>query len=203
MQFIENWETLLYKVINLEGIDPWQIDIVELADKYLEYIEKEGIDFRVSGKVILAAAILLRMKAEILATEEEEPEPIIDYSLYEIPGIEPLTKKVPKRKPTFDELVNALKSALRIKKKRSRRPKPRTEDIVLERDFVERIEALYEELKKLAQKFNQIKFSNLVKRKSRKGIIGKFLPLLHLAQDRKVSLNQEKLFGEIYIRLMG
>ncbi|MDY7080813.1 MAG: ScpA family protein, partial [Halobacteria archaeon] len=62
-------------LVNLaqEGeIDPWDIDIVRVTDKFLERIE-EG-DLGRSGRAILYASILLRMKSDYLVEEEEEDE---------------------------------------------------------------------------------------------------------------------------------
>ncbi len=57
-------------------IDPWNVDVVEVADKFLQELERaKKLDLRVSGRVLLYAAILVRMKADILAEEavlEEE-----------------------------------------------------------------------------------------------------------------------------------
>lgn len=56
-------------------IDPWNIDVVEVADRFLEELERaKKLDLRISGRVLLYAAILVRMKAEILAEEAILPE---------------------------------------------------------------------------------------------------------------------------------
>ena len=50
-----------------EQLDPWDIDIVKLTSKYFEKIEEmEESDFYISSKVLLAAALLLRIKSEFL-----------------------------------------------------------------------------------------------------------------------------------------
>jgi len=61
------WQEIIYDLINTEQLDPWDVDIVVLTDKYLERIQKfEETDFFISSKVLLAAALLLRIKSEIL-----------------------------------------------------------------------------------------------------------------------------------------
>ncbi len=58
-------------------IDPWNVDVVEVADKFLKELEEaKKLDLRISGRVLLYAAILVRMKAEILAEEAIEDETI-------------------------------------------------------------------------------------------------------------------------------
>ena len=61
------WQEIIYDLINTEQLNPWDINISLLADKYLEKIQKiEETDFFVSSKVLLAASLLLRIKSEIL-----------------------------------------------------------------------------------------------------------------------------------------
>lgn len=61
------WQEIIYDLINTEQLDPWDVDIVILTDKYLERIQKfEETDFFISSKVLFAAALLLRIKSEIL-----------------------------------------------------------------------------------------------------------------------------------------
>ncbi|MEK6741958.1 MAG: segregation/condensation protein A [Nanoarchaeota archaeon] len=61
------WQEIIHDLINTEQLDPWDVNIVILTDKYLERIQKfEETDFFISSKVLLAAAFLLRIKSEIL-----------------------------------------------------------------------------------------------------------------------------------------
>ena len=61
------WQEIIYDLINTEQLDPWDIDITVLTEGYLQKIQNlEEADFFVSSKVLLAAALLLRIKSEIL-----------------------------------------------------------------------------------------------------------------------------------------
>jgi len=61
------WQEIIYDLINTEQLDPWDINIVLLTERYFKKIQElEEADFFVSGKVLLAAAFLLRIKSEIL-----------------------------------------------------------------------------------------------------------------------------------------
>src|SRR6056297_3065207 len=61
------WKEIIFDLIHTDQLDPWNIDIGFLADKYLEKIrELEEMDFFVSSKVLLASALLLRIKSEFL-----------------------------------------------------------------------------------------------------------------------------------------
>lgn len=49
-------------------IDPWNLDIVEVADEYLKAVaELKESDLKITGKTILYLAVLLRMKSDQLA----------------------------------------------------------------------------------------------------------------------------------------
>ena len=65
------WQALLMDLVRSEQMDPWDIDISMLAQKYIETIkELKKTDLRISGKVLLAAAILLRVKAHHLLVDD-------------------------------------------------------------------------------------------------------------------------------------
>ena len=44
-------------------------------------------------------------------------------------------------------------------------------------------------------------FSGILPDRTAVGVVSTLLPLLHLVQDRKLSIFQEKFFGEIFIRV--
>ena len=61
------WQEIIYDLINTEQLDPWDINLSVLTNKYLAKIQElEEADFFVSSKVLLAASLLLRIKSEIL-----------------------------------------------------------------------------------------------------------------------------------------
>jgi len=52
-------------------IDPWDIDVVQVTDKFLDAIE--GTDLRTSGRALFYASVLVRMKSDaMLGTDEPE-----------------------------------------------------------------------------------------------------------------------------------
>src|SRR3990167_3010217 len=65
------WQSIIYELVKTEQMDPWDIDISLLTQKYIDMLRtlKEH-DFRISGKVLLAAAILLKMKSNKLVGED-------------------------------------------------------------------------------------------------------------------------------------
>ncbi len=58
---------ILLEMVKKNKLDPWNIDIVDLADKYFaKTIELKQNNLHVTGRVILFACILLRLKSDIL-----------------------------------------------------------------------------------------------------------------------------------------
>jgi segregation and condensation protein A len=54
-------------------IDPWDIDIVAVTDKFLDRLDEA--DLRTSGRALFYASVLLRMKGDAMLAEDEEEEP--------------------------------------------------------------------------------------------------------------------------------
>lgn len=71
---------ILVQMAERGEIDPWNIDIVEVTDRFLSELERrKELDLRISGRTLFYAAILLRMKSEYLdlsgdAEDEEVPD---------------------------------------------------------------------------------------------------------------------------------
>jgi len=200
-----DWQEVLTTLVAEEGMDPLYVDLIKLADVFRQYLEHlKQFDFRIPARFILVAAILLRMKAELLLDEEEEKiikttqsEPLnIDVPLL----LPPITRK-PTRKVTLNELVSALNKAFDFqerkegKKLRMRRAIERL--IEPENDIEVRIKEIYEEI--VSRK--AITFSQLVPAWKKMEIVKTFLPLLHLATRDMVTCEQEEMFKEIFIRI--
>ena len=137
-----DWQTIIYDLINTEQLDPWDIDIVILTNKYFERILKleeesgQGMDFNISSKVLLAAALLLRIKSEFLLNKQikdideilfgkkEEkrytPEKI-EFDENDLPILIPKTPLPRARKVTLDELMSALNKAINTESRRIKR----------------------------------------------------------------------------------
>ncbi|MCQ8893725.1 MAG: segregation/condensation protein A [Methanolinea sp.] len=61
---------ILVQMAEKGEIDPWNIDIVEVTDRFLRELERrKELDLRISGRTLFYAALLLRMKSEYLAAQ--------------------------------------------------------------------------------------------------------------------------------------
>ncbi len=215
------WQTLLHDLVRAEGMDPWDIDISELTAKYIVMLKEiQKMDLRISGKVVLAAAILLKFKSNYLLGEDMlnfdkmlHPEEYTEDDLYAQaaprPVIDPnevrLIPKTPqprKRKVSIYDLVEALKQALEVKKRRREILSAVTITLPDKRvDISIVIEDLYSQIERILGQRDTVKFSELAPSKDKKDIIGIFLPILHLSNQRRIDMEQQVHFGEIEITL--
>lgn len=216
------WQSLLYELVKKEGMNPWDINISLLTKKYIDTIKKlKELDFRISGKVLLAAAILLKMKSnrllnedllefDRLLTQEEELVEELEleeqqYKLWEKPILIPRTPQPRKRKVSIFDLVNALEKALEVKQRRVLNSIPTMSVKIPERkrDITEVIREVYSRIKSffMINSQKRLTFTQLVPSQKKEDKIFTFIPLLHLTNQRKVNLEQKEHFGEIEIML--
>ena len=141
-----DWQQIIFDLIQTEQLDPWDIDIVILTQKYFEKIleieeaqkenSDEEIDFYLSSKVLLAAALLLRIKSEFLLNKhirnideilfgkkEESKKPFerIEIDENELPILIPKTPMARMRRVTLPELIAALNKAINTETRRIKR----------------------------------------------------------------------------------
>jgi segregation and condensation protein A len=129
-----DWQAIIYDLISSEQLDPWDIDLVILTRRYFEKIsELEEAEFYISSKVLLAAALLLRIKSEFLLNRYIKS---IDDALFgkkdgkkyilekievnedDLPILIPKTPLPRMRKVTLPELMAALSKAINTESRR-------------------------------------------------------------------------------------
>jgi segregation and condensation protein A len=220
------WQEIIYDLINTEQLDPWDINITILTDGYLARVEKiEEADFFVSSKVLLAAALLLRIKSEILLNKyiksideilfgkkEEKKYETERIELDEdIPDLVPRSPVPRFKKVTLQELIQALNKAIttenrRIKKEIINRNALRETGISLPKKRIsikDRIKEIHDRLYnhfEENQDHKKVTFTDFIGDDKETRIIS-FAPLLHLENQKKVWLEQNNHFDEIHIWL--
>jgi segregation and condensation protein A len=226
------WQQMIYDLVSSEKMDPWDVDVSMLAAKFLDRLkELKQMDLKISGKVLLAAAILLRVKSTrfmeddigaldaLISSASSEDDGLFEeliegedgqpISLEGRPKIFPRTPQPRKRKVSVFDLVNALEKALEVYKRRPAkldiRPdvkapeKPRDISLVI-KDVYVRITAFFN---KKGEKPPRLTFNLLLPKDTKEDKILTFVPLLHLDFQRKIDLNQDQHFGEIYVELLA
>jgi len=220
-----SWQAIIYDLINTEQLDPWDVDICLLSNKYLQKVsELEEANFFVSSKVLLAASLLLRIKSEILLNKylpsldeilfgEKEEKKYVQERIElddDIPELIPRTPLPRTRRVTLQELMAALGKAIKTETRWIKKvviDKQREHDLggfipKKNINLREHISNLYNKLKLIFSNngYERAAFSELAGQSAEEKI-SHFLPLLHLDSQHKVIVEQEEPFNEIWIWL--
>ncbi|MBI4155159.1 segregation/condensation protein A [Candidatus Woesearchaeota archaeon] len=216
------WQSIIYELIKTEQMDPWDINISLLSKRYLETIkELQNLNFFISGKVVLAASILLKIKSnklvneniaefdnllfnkeeDLLSDEEDSSEFIGEQK---IPPLLIKTPQARKRKVNVNDLIEALQKALEVDERRNirRRDERVLREIELPKqrvDISSLIKNLYIKIKEFFKNNPKVTFTELLPSEKKEDKIYTFIPLLHLASQNKIDLEQQIPFGEIEI----
>lgn len=220
-----SWQAIIYDLIKTEQLDPWDIDVGVLADRYVAIIEGlEDADFFVSSKVLLACSLLLRLKSEILINSYIQD---LDDALYgrkdakrwelerieidegELPTLVPRTPMSRHKKVTLKELMGALNKAIdtenrRIRREITGRQAEKSALVVMPKGsqvpLKVRIKNIFGVVRGHIDRGNShLEFSHLAPGREEK--LASFVPVLHLANDGKVFLRQPVHFEDIHISL--
>jgi segregation and condensation protein A len=196
-------------------IDPWDIDIAMVTEKFLKYIDSlEKRDLRIPARTLLYASILLRLKSDSMEEEkeaEEEPEPEME-EIEEGPEEEiedelprPPVRRHTKRPVTLDELISELKKAEMVGRRKAMRERwPSTEEKALDLSHDEgiedRIKALGPILDDMFMEKKTVTFQDINSKNSKtEDGVTNYVSLLFMAQRKEVWLEQEEIFGELFV----
>lgn len=219
------WQEIIYDLINTEQLDPWDINIMILTEKYLETIQKlEEADFFISSKVLLAAALLLRIKSEILLNQYIKS---IDEILFgkkeyleskklerieldgQIPRLIPKSPMPRFKKVSLKELMDALNKAIITENRRIKKEIVKSNSIrEVGISFPKRKLSIQDKIKEIFSKIiysleenkneKRIHYNNVVGGEKHEKIFS-FAPLLYLEHQKKIWIEQNEHFGDIYI----
>ncbi len=222
------WKDIIYEIIS--NMNPWDIDIAQLAGRYAKKVEDiEKTDFKIPANVIIVSSVLLRMKADVIASMNFKPEEYRDDNGDDVDFIsldyfDPMLfadvpeemsaeivdwqavslavkpRRVPKRRVTAFELISAIQEVLEDKK--TREYKKKKKERVLEVEVSRDMEKIIEE--------TYLRIMDILSNKNivlfseitdnREEVISTLISLLHLSYKQKLKLRQEKLFDEIFIK---
>lgn len=205
------WKDVILNLIKTNQIDPWDVDIVWLTKEYVRMLKKlKELDFKVSGKVLLAAAILLRIKSDRLleediamfdslmnAVDEQDIEEFYNelegygHSLESeendgkaIPPLIPRTPQLKKRRVSVYDLMNALESAIETSATRRVSTRSAKADIKIpdiKFDIGKVINAMSDKLNRIFKKSKSVSFTELLPGQDKEDKVYTIMPLLHLA----------------------
>ncbi len=218
------WRQILYDLVRTEQMDPWDVNITMLTQKYIDVIRKmQELNLRVSGKILLAAAFLLKIKSShlvdhdiaqldnLIHSTEDLDEEVMEIAADGTRRVKEKYQLIPRnpqprnRKVSIADLVEALQRAMTTKKKILARQRPVPFMVPARKmDIVEVIKDLYHKIAYYTQKNGQeqLAFSDLLPSKAGKQEkVHAFIPLLHLEHEQRIETTQEKHFEEIWVKL--
>jgi len=215
---------ILVELAKKEHINPWDIDIVEVTDKFLAKIEEMDLtDLRISGRTLLYASILLRMKSNAFMDNDEDDciddfddfdDELGFYDVDEYPVPDLPLRRNSKRPVTLEELITELQKAEKVEVRRKERnrnkkqfnsSKDSIEDVLgiaHEESISEINESVYKSVETSLKDRDCISFSEFLETSSfnkKSEQLMTYISLLFLATDKKIKLYQREFFGELYI----
>ena len=220
------WQDIIYDLINTEQLDPWNVNIVVLSEGFLSKIQEyEETDFFVSSKVLLAAALLLRIKSEMILSRfmksideilfgetEKQSSSLERIELdEEIPDLIPKTPIPRVRKVTLQELIENLNKAImtenrRIKKEIVNKNALRETGLSLPKkkfNISNKLKYLHSKVQAhfdANQSHKKVPYSKIVGENKEERSMS-FFPMLQLESNGHLWLEQENHFEEIHIWL--
>lgn len=200
-------------------IDPWNVDVIDVTDKFLRRLEEaRKLDLRISGRVLLYAAILVRMKADAIApqpppAEDESDVEIIEWEELDTEEIDEIRledvlraqRRRIRKINTLKDLIEELRKAEAIEKRRKKKSRE-----VLDMDVItsiphdesmeDRIRQVEENLMKFLQKKDFITLFSISNSKDE--LIDYYISILHLVLRKKFQISQKEIYDDIEIRLV-
>lgn len=206
------WKTILIDLVESEKMNPWDIDVVVLAEKYLKKIgELEGNNLRVPANAILACAILVRTKSKYLRLSPLDPEDekaVLtqeqrDLFLNEIPDL--MSNRMSRDgRITLDELVESIEDIISrtTPKRNGEKNIPRIEVNFDPVSIEEKINEVFDLIKSRVDSQGIVLFNSLVSQGDVNSLVDTFLPILFLMHSGKILAYQNDFFGEIFVKII-
>ena len=242
---------LLVQLAEDGEIDPWDIDVVTVTDKFLDRLD--GSDLRTGGRALFYASVLLRMKSDAMWADDEPEEPVDpELEPWETPpgeggpeGFEPdpfdrlereMDRRIERKRArgmpeTLDELVRDLRERERDtwwKESRTydtsgspsgysrgtrtldyhtgddfRMDDEPTAEEVTGKTHDEHMEDIINDVYRQLQTHydrgrDEVLFAEV--RSAGGSVVNTFLGLLFLANRGQIRLQQDELFGDLWVR---
>ncbi|MBI2581755.1 segregation/condensation protein A [Candidatus Woesearchaeota archaeon] len=222
-----NWKNIIYDLVKTEQMDPWDIDLSLLTQKFIQIIkEMQEHDFKIPGKILLAAAVLLKIKATHLIDNDisnldkliNQHDGIPEEELFEEmqqrlrnpnaahPQLIPRNPQPRNRKVSVEDLVEALQRAMATKKRILAQQRPVKFPMPKRKiDILEVIRDIYHKINYYTNKDPNQKLTYtrlLPPRAGKQEKVYTFMPLLHLENEHKIEMQQQNHFDEIVINVV-
>jgi len=207
------WKTILLDLVETEKMNPWDIDVIELTEKYIKKInELSGHNLRVPANAILACAILVKTKSKYLrlsSLDDKEKEVTLTpeqraLMLGEVPDL--MSNRMSREgRITLDELVSSIEDIIQrtTPKKGSARNIPRIEINFDSSSIEEKMQEVFDLIKSKADSQGVVLFAELTGKEDVDSVVDTFLPVLFLMNNGKIIAYQNEFFGTIFVQLVA
>ncbi|MFW9833342.1 MAG: hypothetical protein ACFFEK_05055 [Candidatus Thorarchaeota archaeon] len=182
---------LLTDVLQLDKVDPWNVDVGKLVVGFLDEMKRLGdIDFRISGNALYSASVIFMRKTRelvelgLLPPDEEDEEGELVIPLIRPPF------RLTNRRVTLEELLVAMdhvlskgtrQRTLPTKRKYSSKADPLTFQMNVDQANIEEtIADVYEDLCRIMKVGDVSKFLDVLMNNTRQEIVRVFFSLLFL-----------------------
>ena len=218
---------LLLHLIKESNINICDINIVEITEQYLNFIEKEqNLNLNIASEYLIMAAELIEIKSKMLLPKQEKNideetdikenliNKLIEYNKYK--GVIPQLKELNNERNTIytkspenlnyleKEKVNNESSELHIlldafnKFLNEQKDNEPLKTTVTKKEYS--IEKRNKEIKNILRKKNIINFIELFDTISKEYIVITFLSILDLAKKNEIIIEQDKNFKNIILK---
>jgi segregation and condensation protein A len=202
---------LLTDVLQLDKIEPWNVDVGKLVAGFLNEMKRLGdIDFRVSGNALYSASVIFMRKTRelvqlgILPPDEDDDEEL------EIPLIRP-PFRLTNRRVTLEELLIAMDQVLSkgvrqrttpTKQRYGSKAEPLTFEMDIDQANIEEtIAEVYEDLRRFMNVGEIVRFTDVLLNNTRKEIVRAFFSLLFLYARSFIDIWMEE-DGTILLKML-
>jgi len=204
--------TVLFDLIKLHRIRPWDINISYLLTSLMSEMQRMGyINFTASGMALLSSATIFRMKSELVLELQEPPASPAEKPVEFLPPPLQLPYRFEYTSTTIDNLIKALEETLNDEVFIKTQPEltsiisapPAFQ--VLDQFMINienKIDEMYQRIFQFLKEEKVIPLSKLTFGLKRLESIRTFLLILFIANRSQIQLRQEEDFGEIYISLL-
>lgn len=216
----EKWENTIEKLI--ENSDVWGLSVADLAKNYRVTISRVGEEnLELPGRMLVVCSRVLKTKADDLSGRnngngsngdgaELGGENFFDYAEFAeesfVPSLELPVKREHQRIIAKEELKQARESAIDVYESRRKGREEDEDRQWLEMNFTgkdirSRLNSLWKKIKDKLKQGTSVIFSELLnEEEDREEKLEKFIHLLHLQSEGKISCKQEQPFGNIEIQ---
>ena len=224
------WKSIIYDLIKTKQLDPWDVDVSKLCQHYIERLkELTTVNLHVSGKVLLAATLLLKLQSGKLLGEDltafdqlfaasADSDDFYASLASDVAGrttggngetapeLPPRTPQPRSRKVTIQDLVKALEQALEVKHRRLVKQEALQLTLNYPAEPFDINIAVHSLHKRILQELvengkGKVDFTTLTPNPDRRSKVTTLIPLLHLSNEREIDLHQQEHFGDIAVTM--